>query len=74
MKRKYSIIKNHIGNDLYALVLTSWNLDGEGQQIELLNKMLSGITLEHCDFIEIRFKELDKSLPYSEAILAINKL
>lgn len=35
MKRKYSIIKNEIGNDLYALVLKSWLLDEEGKETDV---------------------------------------
>jgi len=57
MKRKYSIIKNHIGNDLYALVLKSWLLDEEGKEIDVKSVVKSGLTLEQCNEEEIKFVE-----------------
>lgn len=57
MKRKYSIIKNHIGNDLYALVLKSWLLDEEGKEIDVKSIVKSGLTLEQCNEEELKFVE-----------------
>jgi len=57
MKRKYSIIKNHIGNDLYALVMKSWLLDEEGKETDIKSVVKSGISLEQCNEEEIKFVE-----------------
>lgn len=57
MKRKYSIIKNHIGNDLYALVMKSWLLDEEGKETDIKSIVKSGITLEECDEEELNFRK-----------------
>lgn len=55
MKRKYSIIKNHIGNDLYALILKSWLLDEEGKEADIKSVVKSGLTLEQCNEEEQKF-------------------
>jgi hypothetical protein len=57
MKRKYSIIKNHIGNDLYALVLKSWLLDEEGKETDVKSVVKSELTLEQCDEEELNFRQ-----------------
>lgn len=57
MKRKYSIIKNHIGNDLYALVLKSWLLDEEGKEVDAKSIVKSGLTFEQCNEEELKFIE-----------------
>jgi hypothetical protein len=57
MKRKYSIIKNEIGNDLYALVLKSWLLDEEGKEIDIKSIVKSGLTFEQCNEEELKFIE-----------------
>lgn len=57
MKRKYSIIKNEIGNDLYALVMKSWLLDEEDKQVDIKSVVKSGLTLEQCDEEELKFRK-----------------
>jgi len=57
MKRKYSIIKNEIGNDLYALVMKSWLLDEEDKQVDIKSVVKSGLTLEQCDEEELNFRK-----------------
>ena len=57
MKRKYSIIKNEIGNDLYALVMKSWLLDEENKQVDIKSVVKSGLTLEQCDEEELNFRK-----------------
>jgi hypothetical protein len=57
MKRKFSIIKNHIGNDLYALVMKSWLLDEEGAETDVHSIVKSGLTLEECNSEELKFIE-----------------
>ena len=57
MKRKYSIIKNHIGNDLYVLVMKSWLLDEESKEIDIKSIVKSGLTLEQCNEEELKFVE-----------------
>lgn len=46
--RKYSIVINCIRDDVYALVLRSWELDAEGQQINVQSVTKSNLTLEQA--------------------------
>jgi hypothetical protein len=57
MKRKYSIIKNHIGNDVYVLVMKSWLLDEENKEVDVKSIVKSGLTLEQCNEEELKFIE-----------------
>lgn len=57
MKRKYSIIKNEIGNDLYALVMKSWLRDEENKETDAKSVIKSGLTLEQCDEEELNFRK-----------------
>jgi hypothetical protein len=42
--KKYSIVINHIQNDLYALIVRSWELDEEGNQINVNGYTLTNLT------------------------------
>jgi hypothetical protein len=57
MKRKYSIIINETGNDLYAVVLKSWLLDEEGKQIDVKTDISSGNTFEQAEDKRKKFCE-----------------
>jgi hypothetical protein len=41
---KHSIVVNHIQNDLYALVIRSWELDEEGNQINVVSLTKTNLT------------------------------
>lgn len=51
---KYSIIINNISANLYAVVLKAWNLDGEGNQVDVKSLTKAGIPLTEA--METTFK------------------
>lgn len=53
--KKFSIIINHIGNDLYALVLKKYELNENNEEINVENLIKSGKTLEECLTIQSDF-------------------
>ena len=48
MERKFSFVSNCIEGDSYALVMTSWKLDSEGNRIDVINETKTGLTLQQC--------------------------
>ena len=54
---KYSLILNHIGNDLYAVVMKSWELNEDGEQINITSKSNVGLTLQQAIDLQINFIE-----------------
>lgn len=45
---KFSFVINEMGNDLYAIIMTSWTVDLEGNKIQGKSKTESSVTLEKC--------------------------
>ncbi len=54
---KYSLILNHISNDLYAVVMKSWELNEDGEQINITSKTKVGLTLQQAIDLQINFIE-----------------
>lgn len=54
---KYSLILNHIGNDLYAVVMKSWELNEDGEQINITSKSKVGLTLQQAIDLQLNFIE-----------------
>lgn len=54
---KYSLILNHIGNDLYAVVMKSWELNEDGEQINITSKNNVGLTLQQAIDLQLNFIE-----------------
>jgi hypothetical protein len=52
---KYSIIINNITDNLYAVVLKVWELDKEGNQINVKSEIKSGIRLQDALSITTNF-------------------
>jgi hypothetical protein len=52
---KYSLILNHIENDLYAVVMKSWELNEDGEQINITSKSKVGLTLQQAIDLQINF-------------------
>jgi uncharacterized protein affecting Mg2+/Co2+ transport len=54
---KYSIVISNIQDDLYALVCRCWEIDAEGNQINIdtLNKV--GITIQQAQTYAVQFVE-----------------
>ena len=53
--KKFSIVINHIGNDLYALVLKKYELNENNEEINVENLIKSGKTLEECLTLQNQF-------------------
>ena len=45
---KYSFVVNEIQNDLYALVMTCWYLDQDGNRVEVKSQTEINKTLQEC--------------------------
>jgi hypothetical protein len=60
MERKYSFVSNCIENDSYALVMTSWKLDGEGNRTDVVSDIKTGLTLQECFDEAVKFVEKNK--------------
>jgi len=52
---KYSLILNHISNDLYAVVMKSWELNEDGEQINITSKSNAGLTLQQAIDLQLNF-------------------
>ena len=48
MEIQYSVVINSIGGGSVALVLMSWTLDEEGQQVQIASEVKSGISMEQA--------------------------
>jgi hypothetical protein len=51
METKFSFVINCTDGDNYALVMSCWKLDGEGNRIDQQSETKTQISLENC-FIE----------------------
>ncbi len=45
---KYAFVCNEIQNDLYALVMTCWYMDEDGNRIDVKSKTEVNKTLQEC--------------------------
>jgi len=48
MEIQYSIVQNSTGEGLNALVMRSWYVDKEGQQVTVKSEVKTGLTLDEC--------------------------
>lgn len=48
MEIQYSVVINSMGGDQVALVLRSWTVDEEGQQVQIASEVKSGISMEQA--------------------------
>lgn len=51
MERKFSFVVNCTDGDNYALVMTCWKLDEEGNRVDQQSEIKTQISLEDC-FVE----------------------
>jgi hypothetical protein len=48
METQYSIVQNSTGSGLNALVMRSWYVDSDGQQVTIKSEVKTGLTLDQC--------------------------
>lgn len=48
MEIQYSVVINSIGGGSVALVLRSWTVDEEGQQVQIASEVKTGISMEQA--------------------------
>jgi hypothetical protein len=60
MERKYSFVINCIEGNSYALVMTSWKLDSEGNRVDVISETKNGLILQECFDEEFKFVEQNK--------------
>jgi hypothetical protein len=48
METQYSVVINSMGGGSVALVLRSWTVDEEGQQVQIASEVKSGISMEQA--------------------------
>jgi hypothetical protein len=53
--KKFSIIINHLSNDLYAIVLKSFELNENNEEINVDSLVQSNKTLEECLLLQNNF-------------------
>lgn len=48
METQYSIVQNSTGDGFNALVMRSWYVDQDGNQVTIKSEVKTGLTLEQC--------------------------
>jgi len=48
METQYSIVQNSTGGGINALVMRSWYVDNEGNQVTIKSDVKTGLTLQEC--------------------------
>ncbi len=48
METQYSIVQNSTGGGMNALVMRSWYIDNEGNQVTIKSEVKTGLTLQEC--------------------------
>ncbi len=48
METQYSIVQNSTGSGMNALVMRSWYVDNEGNQVTIKSDVKTGLTLQEC--------------------------
>jgi hypothetical protein len=57
MEIQYSIVQNSTGGGLNALVMRSWYVDKEGQQVTVKSEVKTGLTMQECFDLAVIFVE-----------------
>ena len=57
MEIQYSIVQNSQGGGLNALVMRSWYVDEDGQQVTVKSEVKTGLTLQECFDLAVKFVE-----------------
>jgi hypothetical protein len=57
MKIQYSIVQNSTGGGLNALVMRSWYVDEDGQQVTVKSEVKTGLTMQECFDLALQFVE-----------------
>jgi len=60
MERKFSFVTNCIEGDNYALVMTSWKLDSDGNRTDVVSNIKTGLTLQECFDEVVKFVDQNK--------------
>ena len=60
MERKFSFVSNCIEGNSYALVMSSWKLDIDGNRVDTVNETKTGLTLQECFDEAVLFVEQNK--------------
>jgi hypothetical protein len=55
MEIQYSIVQNSTGGGLNALVMRSWYVDKEGNQITVKSEVKTGLTMQECFDLALAF-------------------
>jgi hypothetical protein len=48
METQYSIVQNSTGGGMNALVMRSWYVDNDGNQVTIKSDVKTGLTLQEC--------------------------
>jgi hypothetical protein len=48
METQYSMVQNSTGDGLNALVMRSWYVNEEGEQVTVKSEVKTGLTLDEC--------------------------
>jgi hypothetical protein len=62
METQYSIVQNSIGGGLNVLVMRSWYINDDGQQITIKSEVNSGLTLDECFLLVKKFVESSEKI------------
>jgi hypothetical protein len=62
METQYSIVQNSTGGGLNALVLRSWYINEEGEQITIKSEVKTGLTMEQCFDLMKQFVDETKNI------------
>jgi len=57
MEIQYSIVQNSTGKGLNALVMRSWYINEDGEQITIKSEVKTGLTLQECFDTALAFVE-----------------
>jgi hypothetical protein len=57
METQYSIVQNSMGGGFNALVMRSWYINEEGEQITIKSEVKTGLTLQECFDLAVAFVE-----------------
>jgi hypothetical protein len=62
METQYSIVQNSTGDGFNALVMRSWYVDEDGNQITIKSEVKTGLTLNQCSELYKSFINENKEL------------
>jgi hypothetical protein len=57
MEVQYSVVQNSTGDGLNALVMRSWYVNEEGEQVTVKSEVKTGLTMQECFDIAVQFVE-----------------